>query len=110
MSIESYYKQTATFATFDGTLDAYRAPNKIAAKWDAIASNVPCMLQPKIGREKFTEGKEYAWRTHILFCAVQSGLNEADRVTVDSKIYNIVGFKDPNSLDHHMEIDLKLVV
>jgi head-tail adaptor len=64
------------------------------------------MLKPIGGKEqKFMNGRDFAIRSHVLFCKLIT-VDETNRVTIGSRVFDIVGIKNPNTIGHHLEISL----
>jgi len=106
MSIQSHYKQTAIFKSFDETKDSFGMLDKSDSNWDLVLST-PCLFHKLIGDSKFVKGKETIYKTGIVFCGFSSLIRTEHRVTIDDIVYEIVDIKDANSRQHHLEIEVK---
>lgn len=108
MAISSYYKHTATFKSWDGTLNALGTPDLSSANYDAVHSNIRCLLRPMGAKDKITREKKVSDKLYWIYCQSLS-VREDYLITIDSTDYRIIGFKDPNSLTHHMEIEAEII-
>lgn len=108
ISIESYYDSTVIWKRHDATKDSWGKLDNSTANWDEV-DTVDCLLRPLGGAEQYVKGKETVTRTHIIYCKVVS-ITEADRAFIGSEVYRITGIKNPNSLGHHMEVDVEQIV
>jgi len=74
--------------------------------WNNLYENVPCRVQPKSGKEQAIYSALKTVITHILYCGNQWNIVEADRVVFENKNFNVVFVKNPDHIDHHLEIEL----
>ena len=109
MSIFSYYKQLVTFKRYDGSLDALGAPNLSSGNYDNLHVNIKCLLRPLGATEKINRGKKVSDRLSIIYCE-NLAIREDDVAIVSGTTYQVTGFKNPNSLDHHLEIEVQEIV
>jgi hypothetical protein len=49
------------------------------------------------------------WKLYCAATTASKAIEESDRVTVDSRVYQITGIKNPGLLDRHLEISLEEV-
>ena len=104
MAITDYYKHTATFKRFDNSLDALGAPTNVSGNYDNLHTNIKCLFRPMSSSEKIRRGKKSTDKMFMIYCQNLS-IRESDIVIIDSIEYQITGFKNPNSLNHHKEIE-----
>ena len=109
MSITSYYKSLVTWKSWDGTIGALGGPDLSSANYDAVFSNIPCLLRPMGAKDKIARGKQVADKMYWIYCKVLA-IREDYIAEIDSTDYRIIGgIKDPNSLGHHMEVEVEIV-
>ena len=108
MLIIKYYNKTATFKSFDGTLNAAGTPDLSPDNYDPVFSDIPCMLRPMGADDKMKRGKKVSDKAFMVYCQ-NLAIREDYIITIDNVNYRINGFKDPNSIGHHMEIECEII-
>jgi len=110
MSLYDYYTQVAAHVAWDGTKDAYGAPDYSAANWDTVQS-LKGLFRPIGFSESFIRGKETMRKTHTFYCASPTtAIQDDDRLLIGTVYYQILGVKNPNNIGHHLEIQLQEIV
>ncbi len=78
-------------------------------------SNLPCRLSSKF-RGDFSETDEFGkmtvrqgWRLYCEASSTNKAIKESDRITVDSKVYQVKTIHNPGNLDRHLQIDLLII-
>ena len=96
-------QQTSTTTGMGGSAKSYSS---------RIAS-LPCRLSTKNIREVDQFGKITMRGILRLYCDASStnkAIEPSDRVTIDSRGFEITGIENPGELNRHLEIDLKEVI
>ncbi len=109
MSISSYYKLLGTFKRYDGSLDSLGAPDLSTDNFDNLHVDIPCLLRPMGSDEKIKRDKTVSDRMFYLYCE-NLAIRESDIVIISGTTYSIYGFKNPNSLAHHLEVEIEEIV
>ena len=83
--------------------------------WAAVASDIPCRLDPRSGGLVDNPQYEYEKATHILFTRSVAGVNHKEikyyRVDIEGIKYRLLLIKDlaETTVRHHWEIFLELL-
>jgi SPP1 family predicted phage head-tail adaptor len=63
-------------------------------------------MRPLSNSERTSSDKVTVFATHRLYCDASVTLTEADRVTFDSRTFEVRAVRNPSESNHHLEIDL----
>jgi hypothetical protein len=70
----------------------------------------------RIGKGRATETDQYGkltirevWRLYCDASSTNKAIEEKDRITAESKVFQVVGITNPAFKDHHLQIDLEEV-
>ena len=85
--------------------DAHGNPIKV---WSDLATDVPCRLQPRRGREA-VQPTQVVVGTHVLYLEAGVDITERDRVMVAASTYEVLFVGDAAGQGHHLELELELV-
>lgn len=105
MAITDYYKDTVTFKEGNSGVDANGAPSQTFTAPSADYEDVAALVRPISSKGKVLRGKETSDKVYVVYCE-QLDVTEDMRVTWNSNDYEIDSIKDPNNLNHHMEIEM----
>ena len=105
MGFKQLLNKTCTIRRFTSSSnDAHGNPVKV---WSDLATDVPCRLQARRGRET-TQPVQVVVGTHTLFLEPRD-ITERDRVVVATLTYEVLFVSDAAGQGHHLEVDLELV-
>lgn len=74
--------------------------------WAVVFTDVACRIQPVRGLEAVLWNKETVTTTHHLYC-LPIDITEADRVSFDSRIFDIEVVRDIDEQGRLLVLDLK---
>lgn len=110
--IEDFYNSTALVEQANRPA-ATRRVGGAAITYSTRIESLPCRISKAIASSSISEsdykGKMTSRTTLRLYCdasTTNKTIKESDRVTVDSRIYQITAIYNPGNLDRHLEIDL----
>jgi SPP1 family predicted phage head-tail adaptor len=78
-------------------------------KTNSVGTSLKCRIMPVTRAEIFRANKNNLEVKHRLYCHMSTWFNEGDRILYDSETYEITGMKNPDELDHFLQVDYKLV-
>jgi len=84
-----------------------------AETYSTRIASLPCRLSTKSIREVDQFGKITMRGILRLYCDASStnrAIEPSDRVTIDSRTFEITGIHNPGELNRHLQIDLKEIV
>lgn len=102
MFINTYIIRPAQSSTVTNTGDYNVVYN------DTTDFTVKGVIDTKTGRFFDNNNKLTIYAKHILYCEYNANILADSRVIDGSKTYKIVYIGNPNSLNHHLEIELEL--
>ncbi len=108
MSLNDFYDKTMTVTRSTDALDDSGAVNYVAANWSTVYSNKSCMLRPLSASQKVARGKTITDKLFTVTCDYLD-IRTGDRITINSQRYDVINPKDPNSKNHHLEIEVENV-
>ena len=110
MAIGDFFNSTALIEQQTSTTTGMGGSAKT---YSSRIASLPCRLSTKDIREVGQFGKITIRGILRLYCDASStnrAIEAGDRVTIDSRIFEITGIHNPGELNRHLEIDLKEVV
>jgi len=75
-------------------------------------ASLPCRVSPNRATESDEYGKlttRTIWRLYCEASTTNKTIDESDRITIDSREFEILGIVNPGLQDHHLEIDMEEV-
>lgn len=106
MGFKQMLNATGTIRRFTSTAkNSHGNPVKI---WSDLATDVPCRLQPRRGREA-VQPTQVVVGSHILFLEIGTDITERDRVVVSANTYEVLFVADAAGQGHHLEVELELI-
>ena len=85
--------------------DAHGNPIKV---WSDLATDVPCRLQPRRGREA-VQPTQVVVGSHVLFLEIGTDITERDRFVHAGDTYGVLFVGDAAGQGHHLEVELELI-
>ena len=85
--------------------DAHGNPVKV---WSDLATDVPCRLQPRRGREA-VQPTQVVVGSHVLFLEIGTDITERDQFVLAADTYDVLFVGDAAGQGHHLEVDLELI-
>lgn len=108
MALSDYYNIQATVIQWTETYSETGTPIYLASTWTS-AVNIVLALQQLSKDESFIDGTDRIIGTHRAFTAVDTTIQEEDRILISTDEYDIEGIEDPMQMGDHYEILLRLV-
>ncbi|KKM74969.1 hypothetical protein LCGC14_1395080 [marine sediment metagenome] len=106
MGFKQLLNATGTIRRFNSSSkDMHGNPVKV---WSDLATDVPCRLQPRRGREA-VQPTQVVVGTHVLFLEIGTDITERDRFVFAPDTYEVLFVGDAAGQGHHLEVDLELV-
>lgn len=102
MAIEDYYTETVKIVTITAPTDH----STVAAS--ESCSTATAAMNPVTGRDYFAQGQNFPHADYKMFTGAT--VTEANKVTWDSKRFDVVFVKDTLDMGHHNLAYLKRVV
>ncbi|KKL20077.1 hypothetical protein LCGC14_2459080 [marine sediment metagenome] len=105
MGFRQMLNATGTIRRYSsGSPDAHGNPVKT---WSDLATDVPCRLQPRRGREA-VQPTQVVVGSHVLFLEIGTDITERDRVVVATLTYEVLFVGDAAGQGHHLEVELEM--
>ena len=104
MGFKQLLNKTCVIRRFTSTAkDAHGNPIKV---WSDLATDVPCRLQARRGRET-TQPVQVVVGTHTLFLEPRD-ITEKDQIIIGSDTFEVLFVEDAAGQGHHLEVDLEI--
>ena len=84
------------------------AHGNLVKVWSDLATDVPCRLQPRRGREA-VQPIQVVVGSHVLFLEAGNDITERDRVVVTADTYEVLFVANAAGQNHHLEVNLELL-
>lgn len=84
----------------------------LSKSYSTRIASLPCRLSGRFFGEVDEFGKMTSRRGWRLYCEASStnrAIEASDRITVDSKVYQVKTIHNPGNLNRHLQIDLLLI-
>jgi hypothetical protein len=88
----------------------------LSKSYTSRIASLPCRLSIPSGWRGMSETDEfgkmtgrYIWRLYCEASSTNRAMDEGDRITVDSKVYQVKTIHNPGNLNRHLQIDLLLI-
>jgi len=78
-------------------------------KTSGVTYDISGRIRPMTGDEIIVAEKLNMISTHILYCPVGSEINDTSIIIDGANSYNVKFIKNPMSMNHHLEIWIKLL-
>lgn len=96
-----------------GTIRRYTSSSKdahgnLVKVWSDLATDVPCRLQPRRGREA-VQPTQVVVGSHVLFLEIGTDITERDQFVLGASTYEVLFVADAAGQGHHLELELELI-
>jgi len=84
----------------------------LSKSYSTRIASLPCRLSGRTFAETDEFGKmtgRYVWRLYCGASSTNRAIESKDRITVDSKVYQVKTIHNPANLNRHLQIDLLLI-
>lgn len=106
--ISEFYDKTMAVTRYSEASDDAGALDYSSGNWVSVFSDKKCMLRPLSASQKVARGKTITDKLFLITCDYMD-IRTGDKITIDGQAYDVINPKNPNSKNHHLEIEVEYV-